>query len=398
MATKNSKHSALDNKNWAKTQSCNYFNTCGCRYGDKCWFNHKINPCSVNHVLFSQLIKLNNTMSQQQKTIQQVNNTLSEQQKTIKQLNTSIKHLKQTQVTNEQLKHTLEISSKQNCKVIKDQNKQQVNILKGLVNKEVAQIKQNQDKQQKTMKAQKDIMSSFQKTLQSIEAQRITLEQSLKQINNKINEKAKQFEDSINFARNDIIEIHNNNNKMESKTLEKTLESKLDQMLMCCTKSNEQSTLEEISTQTENTTDRQQAIKNILSSVDCVVADIGSIRLVPSNYECEILEIIDEHYDMKTVGEFVKAKVNCNGVISNVLVGSDYIVEKGEKLKNGIWEDEHFYKELTFVKFKEDSHCVIDIDNDVYENVNENNLDDNDNEEKTVEINENEIDDSKTKQ
>ncbi len=72
MATKTLHRSSFDKTQWNKKQHCNYFNTCGCRYGDKCWFQHSINPSSVNHALLTQLIKLNNTVSQQQKSIDQL--------------------------------------------------------------------------------------------------------------------------------------------------------------------------------------------------------------------------------------------------------------------------------------------------------------------------------------
>ncbi len=70
------------------------------------------------------------------------------------------------------------------------------------------------------------------------------------------------------------------------------------------------------------------------------------------------------------------------------MVDSNYIVEQGDKLTNGIWDDENFCRELILVKYEDDSHCVIEVDNDLYANAKGSNLDDNESEEKTVEADE----------
>ncbi len=52
-----------------KHKTCNYYNSCGCRFGDKCWFDHSVNKSSVNHEILHQLITLNGTIIKQQTSI-----------------------------------------------------------------------------------------------------------------------------------------------------------------------------------------------------------------------------------------------------------------------------------------------------------------------------------------
>eukprot|EP01084_Bolivina_argentea_P093136 167531_1 len=253
-----------------------------------------------------------------------------------------------------------------------------MNIIKGLLNKEFGQIKQTQNKQQKTLKLHTDniqkIKTSLEKSLkqlkntikdktedfqnmkdtmenmdttlksfkeikqnqnnmisnvhttqQSIEAQKITFEQSLKQINNKINEKAKDFKNIINFARNDIqkqVSIV----KAESKTLEHNLELKLDQMLISCTESRKQITFKETSIQTENSVGSIQTNSKIMDFASHL--DIHKIVVQPKNCEYEVLDIVDENFTGDGWDEVIKAKVKCNGIISEMLMSKEFATIK----------------------------------------------------------------------
>ncbi len=151
------------------------------------------------------------------------------------------------------------------------------------------------------------------------------MEQSLKQINNKISKTAKNFQNIINFARNDF-QKQINIVKTESKTLEHKVELKLEQMLLSCTKSRGQITFKETSIQTENSVDAVQKNSNIMDFISHL--DIHKVVVQPKNCEYEVLDIVDEDFTGDGWDEVIKAKVKCNGIISEILMSKEFATVK----------------------------------------------------------------------
>eukprot|EP01084_Bolivina_argentea_P027090 50364_1 len=365
--------------NWAKKQHCNYFNTCGCRYGDKCWFDHSINPSSVNHALLTQLIKVNNTVLQQQKSIAQ---------------------LHKNQITHvQQLKETFLTVLQQHSKDIREQHKKQMNTMKGLLNKEFAQLKQNQNKQQKTLQSYKDNMSHIKIKLQSIEQLETTMTNSLKQLKRTMNGNAEHVKDTMGNIQTKLTSIDEHHVTMENKItqLQDTLDiaredidntsKQIHSELLNCSKNRKQQVvMKDMAMQSENVyvdkaqqtqhdqihiqqpkqtqVDLLSCLKNntdiaeYLENYKC--NELFDLVIQPTNYECRIVDIINEKYQGYEGG--IQAQVDCNGEVSTmVILNSGFDVENGCVLINR----DGCYHDFQLKKFNDDEHVFIEICEDM---------------------------------
>eukprot|EP01084_Bolivina_argentea_P027091 50365_1 len=362
-------------------KTCNYFNTCGCRYGSKCWFSHSVNVNSVNHALLQQLINLNGTLSKQQKAIIKMESSIEK---------LHVNHMKEMQ----QIKITFETHIDKSCKAIKDQQKQHLSSIKGWLNDEIKQMKQNQKKLQKTTQSQKDIIGSIKTSLETNNKHKCTLNNSLKQLNNKIIKVTKEMKHTLSIASDGI------NKSMESK-MDDFLNKKIDKLTketkkilnIACDDINnkilngskqpmKQLILKDASTGTEKWETKQETkmMDSLLGEVNNI-EDIYAVSLIPNNYECKVLEIIEEEWN-ECDRFYTKAKVQCNGITSIMLIDDEYIAQKGN-----VWKNENVEKDGWMFSFYKKTHfdySVIEIALADDSESDDSELDDNENEDKVI--------------
>eukprot|EP01084_Bolivina_argentea_P151137 263836_1 len=177
-------------------------------------------------------------------------------------------------------------------------------------------------------KQQKDTIGSIKTSLKSIDKHQDNVDNSMKQLNHTLVQEAKDIKDIMNIARDDINNKTQNILNIARDDINNKLEEELEGILHTSSKQVKTNIVEDMATETNNLNKQQQTIMDMVSTVKTVIC--------PLNSECKILKVIDDNYEKDATTEYSveKVKVQCNDVMSTMLMKSEWKIKNGMMLTN----------------------------------------------------------------